>query len=453
MPTQGLYYPSKVVQVPIDPTRTVSTPFNLDPTYALPSSQVWYLQASGTGAKIRVQDPLLFNSDPTIIWSTTAASVLAASFFGMIPVTVVSSGTNWPAGTPDTGILWVNTAFINGVTTAGAGTKILMGTNGPAEFVIVSESEAAVLAAANAAVLGSAAPTVIIVDPAGSNQANAAQVRISSAGSNYLVRSNALALAGEGIRIDMVDPSGALISPVVGTEVRVKHDSTGQAVLVYPGVGYKFENTAINTPIYLFSKMDMLLICYEPGIWNVSSTTTSELRTQLIQPIDQLDHLALGNGNSPGVMVTGSGATPADPMLCVATTDNGLGYDPEGLTLIGNGAVAAVAMGDNTFRVGGAGGGFEGKLVGRAYPVVAADIATEIAPALLIDITSSTGASPAIQFNGNKGSISYVANNALVSVGVKDVGGALIGLVIPAGSAAHYISFDEGGTWKQVSIF
>lgn len=455
MPTQGLYYPSKVVQVPLDLSRTVSTPFSLDPTYSLPSSQVWYIQPNGSGSKLRVQDPLLFNNDPTIIWSTTSAAVLGASFSGMIQVTVTSGGTNWPAGTPDIGPLWINTAFIGGVTTTSSGaTRILLGTNGPAEFITVSETEAAVNAAINAAAASKSPDTLVNVVPAGTTQGTATRVPIVRGQGNYAVFIGGIsAPAANGIRIEMVAEDGTTVIPsVIGTEVTIYNNASLQTfVNVYPQSGGAINAAGVDVPYALDRSGIFTLICTAANVWAIKNNEFGKIEADIIYQNNTAAQLLLGDPAGQGVFIDALGAAPVQ--LAIRDQQNGFSVGGAGLLQGFQSSVPAFTLqAASTFIFGGGDPGQEGKVLSLPFDVVATDPPVEIPPYRRINITGATGVNPGIRFNGDPGDESVITNGALVDIDALTVGGTAF-TVVAAGDASLVVSNDGGTKWGLVATF
>lgn len=456
MPTQGLYYPSKVVQVAIDPSRTVSTPFSLDPTYSLPSSQVWYIQPNGSGSKLRVQDPLLFNNDPTIIWSTASAAALGASFSGMILVTVTSSGTNWPAGTPDIGPLWINTAFIGGVTTTSSGaTRILLGTNGPAEFITVSETEAAILTAASAASINSV--TVPIPygtgSPLGSTQGTARAIQIPQGVQQLLYQTTGLSTPiASGFRLEAINLVGVVVPPAVGTVVTIDEQTTLLPVNIYPHVGGNIVGLPVNVPLILKNGMNITLRMNATNTWEVNTNTFGTVYATGVSQLDDAEYLVLGSGPGLGILVQSAVPSLAQCMIALGVTDTGLNYGGTGLQIVSGGLPGLIVKGNSTVLLGGENPGEEGNMACKVFNIDATTPGVSYSPKRFTDIVTATGLTPALLFVGDEGSECFIRNSSGSAVELRDVGNALIATIAP-GASVHIVSFDLGSTWGVVSTF
>lgn len=438
------------------PSKTVVLARTGLPTLTLQASTLWYLYADPANPAnmvVRYQDPLSPAASNIIFASFTGVADTVAPTLGLfVKVTPINQATfsGYPA-VP----FWFNICLFKNLEDRGSVRKLTLGSANASEILNVSESYASLKAAIDSAAAAKTQNNLVNVVPAGIDQGTATRVPIVRGQGNYTIFIGGISTpTARGIRLEMVAEDGVtVIPPVEGTMVTLNNTAILQPfVNVYPQTGRAINGAALDAP-YVFDNGGVFtLIATRTNQWAIMSNEFGKIEADTIYQNNTAARLGLGDPAGQGVFIDALGAAPVQLAIRDAAIGLTVNTNTTQLQGIQNGVPAFTLNSDATFQVGGVAAGQEGKIIALALNVVATDPPVVVSPAMVINITSATGAAPGIRFDGSAGMLTLVNNGSAGNATVTTDGGTVFA-TLAAAESGLVMSSDNGTSWGLVATF
>lgn len=349
----GQFSSAQAVTVTINSAYPVPIEYEGQTSVAITAAQIWWIQAEGSGAVMRIESQSGPGGSKDILHVTQSAASIATA--GGVFASCTQTGGqayDWPSGA-----FYFNTAFFQGVISATSGAFLTLGTKMANDTINVSDTAAAIIARVNA-VASSAPPIPSTVALAGNSQGTAAAIALVAGAQNDVTLTGADDVKG-----------GGLPAATAGLSVRLYNNSANRTALVYPAVGGFIEGNAVNVPLSIPAGVALDFNCFVAGTWQVQDVPRA---TQTVIAIGSVTGdaapFALQEGTDNLVLVTGADGVKGVRFVSVGAADTTTGtvrnlealvlfvYPPTGLDF-GAGADVPISVEGNsilTFSVDGA---------------------------------------------------------------------------------------------------